>query len=260
MPLQHAGQVRGELESPDGGDDVEPLVGAVARRRADRPRRTVAFGTRAGRAVDHGRCDVHPHQGRPRERHLQLGQRGTGPTGQVQGTLGRSHPGQCADQATVEQPSRLVGRLVVASGELLEVRPGPVDRPRSRHVGRRAPGDAPRSAPARQSGRSGAGAGPLTNGRESVPVGWGRRQVAALSLDETRHVARFARRCSRHVGLATPPTSLKPVIDVLPDSVYDNPTWRGMAYFLRDAAMYVALLVAAGRGVEHLRGGSPSRC
>ena len=45
------------------------------------------------------------------------------------------------------------------------------------------------------------------------------------------------------MGLATLPTSLKPVIDVLPDSVYDNPTWRGMAYFLRDVAMYVALLV-----------------
>jgi len=44
------------------------------------------------------------------------------------------------------------------------------------------------------------------------------------------------------VGLATPPTTLKPVIDALPDSVYDNPTWRGMAYFWRDAAMYVALL------------------
>ena len=40
-----------------------------------------------------------------------------------------------------------------------------------------------------------------------------------------------------------PPTTLKPVIDVLPDSVYDNPTWRGMMYFLRDAAMYLALLV-----------------
>ena len=40
-----------------------------------------------------------------------------------------------------------------------------------------------------------------------------------------------------------PPTTLKPVIDVLPDSVYDNPTWRGMTYFLRDAAMYLALLV-----------------
>ncbi len=38
--------------------------------------------------------------------------------------------------------------------------------------------------------------------------------------------------------------SLKPVIDVLPDSVYENPTWKGLSYFARDAAMYVALLVA----------------
>lgn len=45
------------------------------------------------------------------------------------------------------------------------------------------------------------------------------------------------------MGLAAPPTTLKPVIDVLPQAVYDNPTWRGMAYFWRDAAMYVALLV-----------------
>ena len=44
------------------------------------------------------------------------------------------------------------------------------------------------------------------------------------------------------VGFAAPPTSLKPVIDVLPASVYENPTWRGMTYFLRDTAMYVALL------------------
>ena len=36
--------------------------------------------------------------------------------------------------------------------------------------------------------------------------------------------------------------SLKPVLDVLPKSVYDNPTWRGMTYFGRDLAMYLALL------------------
>ena len=41
-----------------------------------------------------------------------------------------------------------------------------------------------------------------------------------------------------------PPTTLKPVIDVLPDSVYDNPTWRGMVYVVRDVVMYVALLAA----------------
>ena len=46
------------------------------------------------------------------------------------------------------------------------------------------------------------------------------------------------------VDTVTPPTTLKPVIDALPDSVYDNPTWRGMAYFARDAVMYVGLLVA----------------
>ena len=38
--------------------------------------------------------------------------------------------------------------------------------------------------------------------------------------------------------------SLKPVIDALPESVYENPTWKGMAYFARDAAMYVGLLAA----------------
>ena len=38
-------------------------------------------------------------------------------------------------------------------------------------------------------------------------------------------------------------SGLKPVIDVLPASVYDNPTWRGLAYFFRDVGMYVTLLV-----------------
>ena len=38
--------------------------------------------------------------------------------------------------------------------------------------------------------------------------------------------------------------SLKPVLDILPDSVYDNPTGRGMTYFIRDLAMYAALLAA----------------
>ena len=34
------------------------------------------------------------------------------------------------------------------------------------------------------------------------------------------------------------PTSLRPVIDVIPDHCYDNPTWRGLAYFARDLAVY----------------------
>ncbi|MEI7746700.1 MAG: fatty acid desaturase [Actinomycetota bacterium] len=38
--------------------------------------------------------------------------------------------------------------------------------------------------------------------------------------------------------------SLKPVLDIIPDSVYDNPTWRGLSYFGRDTVMYVGLLVA----------------
>ena len=40
------------------------------------------------------------------------------------------------------------------------------------------------------------------------------------------------------------PTTLKPVIDALPDSVYENPTWKGLAYFGRDVVMYAGLLVA----------------
>jgi len=46
------------------------------------------------------------------------------------------------------------------------------------------------------------------------------------------------------VEAAVPPTTLKPVIDALPDSVYEHPTWRGMMYFGRDVVMYVGLLVA----------------
>ncbi len=38
--------------------------------------------------------------------------------------------------------------------------------------------------------------------------------------------------------------SLKPVIDILPKSVYDNPTWKGMAYFARDGVLYFGLVAA----------------
>src|SRR6478609_4557246 len=37
--------------------------------------------------------------------------------------------------------------------------------------------------------------------------------------------------------------SLKPVLDVIPDAAYDNPTWKGLAYFARDLAMYAVLVV-----------------
>src|SRR3954454_18411811 len=38
--------------------------------------------------------------------------------------------------------------------------------------------------------------------------------------------------------------SLKPVLDVIPPEAYDNPTWKGLAYFGRDLAVYAVLLVA----------------
>jgi len=37
--------------------------------------------------------------------------------------------------------------------------------------------------------------------------------------------------------------SLMPVIDVIPDSVYRNPTWKGLGYFFRDLAIYVGMVV-----------------
>jgi acyl-lipid omega-6 desaturase (Delta-12 desaturase) len=36
--------------------------------------------------------------------------------------------------------------------------------------------------------------------------------------------------------------SLKPVLDVIPDEAYDNPTWRGLAYFGRDVVIYLAVV------------------
>jgi omega-6 fatty acid desaturase (delta-12 desaturase) len=38
--------------------------------------------------------------------------------------------------------------------------------------------------------------------------------------------------------------SLKPVLDILPKSVYENPTWKGLAYFLRDLVLYLGLVAA----------------
>lgn len=37
--------------------------------------------------------------------------------------------------------------------------------------------------------------------------------------------------------------SLKPVLDILPDAVYENPTWKGLAYLARDLVIYVAVIV-----------------
>jgi len=38
------------------------------------------------------------------------------------------------------------------------------------------------------------------------------------------------------------PGSLLPVIRIIPAEAYDNPTWKGMAYFGRDVVVYVAVL------------------
>lgn len=38
--------------------------------------------------------------------------------------------------------------------------------------------------------------------------------------------------------------SLKPVIDVIPAAAYENPTWRGMVYFVRDVIIYLVSIVA----------------
>lgn len=37
--------------------------------------------------------------------------------------------------------------------------------------------------------------------------------------------------------------SLKPVLDILPDAVYENPTWKGLAYLARDLVIYGAVVV-----------------
>ncbi|MBV9042025.1 MAG: fatty acid desaturase [Acidimicrobiia bacterium] len=38
--------------------------------------------------------------------------------------------------------------------------------------------------------------------------------------------------------------SLKPVLDIIPSEAYDNPTWKGLAYFGRDLALYALLVFA----------------
>jgi omega-6 fatty acid desaturase (delta-12 desaturase) len=42
---------------------------------------------------------------------------------------------------------------------------------------------------------------------------------------------------------AAPAGSLLPVLRVIPPEAYENPTWKGLAYFARDAALYAACIV-----------------
>lgn len=43
-------------------------------------------------------------------------------------------------------------------------------------------------------------------------------------------------------GADAPAGSLLPVLRVIPPEAYDNPTWKGLAYFVRDVAMYAAVV------------------
>jgi omega-6 fatty acid desaturase (delta-12 desaturase) len=40
------------------------------------------------------------------------------------------------------------------------------------------------------------------------------------------------------------PKSLAPVIKIIPESCYDNPTWKGLAYVARDTVVHIAVLAA----------------
>lgn len=44
------------------------------------------------------------------------------------------------------------------------------------------------------------------------------------------------------VDAAERPTTLKPVLDQISPERYENPTWKGMAYFARDVALYLAIV------------------
>ena len=55
-----------------------------------------------------------------------------------------------------------------------------------------------------------------------------------------------------HLTIAptAPPTSLKPVLDVIPSECYRNPTWKGLVYLARDLVVYglaVAGILATDR-------------
>src|SRR5687767_3762267 len=43
---------------------------------------------------------------------------------------------------------------------------------------------------------------------------------------------------------AAPAGSLLPVLRVIPPEAYENPTWKGLAYFARDLAFYAACVAA----------------
>jgi len=45
-------------------------------------------------------------------------------------------------------------------------------------------------------------------------------------------------------GRESPAGSLRPVLAAIPADAYDNPTWKGLAYFGRDLVVYGACVLA----------------
>ena len=266
-PGEQRRKVRDELEAPDRRHHVELPVGRPGQRRRPRrhgprwPRgtRRAARSTMGGRHIDtrpaaapgstrSSSASVSPvPQARSRARR----------TGRYPGQRG-SHP-----SAVEPPPQRRPRRFLVLGGEPLEVRPGPSDRRPT--VGRGREGRSPPGpSPARQQGEDRAPArvsmlpgrrrpgNPADRPRRAAPDSWGSTSVGRPDRDEASRPG-----TDGAVGLAAPPTTLKPVIDALPESVYDNPTWRGMAYFWRDTAMYAGLLAVAGGRLQRGRGARP---
>ncbi|MGH9298851.1 MAG: fatty acid desaturase, partial [Acidimicrobiales bacterium] len=91
-------------------------------------------------------------------------------------------------------------------------------------------GGGPESAPGGGVGRTGGTGGVGGVGVKERPVPAEPTSSASTAPAEASSEARSG--------------SLKPVLDILPDSVYDNPDWKGYAYFGRDLLMYAGLVTA----------------
>ncbi|MCC5953414.1 MAG: fatty acid desaturase [Acidimicrobiia bacterium] len=66
------------------------------------------------------------------------------------------------------------------------------------------------------------------------------RGSAVEQADGTRPTGGDAAQPERGRGDAK--GSLRPVIDVIPESAYERPTWKGLAYFFRDVVVYGAIV------------------
>ena len=61
--------------------------------------------------------------------------------------------------------------------------------------------------------------------------------------DPTAHDPGSAEAAGADTAAESRKGSLKPVIDVIPPEAYENPTWKGLAYFGRDLALYALVVV-----------------